>query len=207
MVAGLCLMAALNGHVTDPVDVAVAHYRTIRSYEVTVRSSSAGESQIIHYSYRKPGFIRMEFVEPHRGAVLVYDPDTRKARLWPFGISTFPSFTLDPGNSLIQGPSGQRVDHSDVGALLDNVRTLQRGGTTHVVGEQEILGLRTLHVTVRGTPGTVPGNVAGYDLWFDVSNCLPVKVESRDAQGQLIETVVMDDFRVDVDFPEHFFDP
>jgi outer membrane lipoprotein-sorting protein len=207
MVAGLCLMAALNGHVADPVDAAVAHYRTIRSYEVTVRSSSAGESQIIHYSYRKPGFIRMEFVEPHRGAVLVYDPDTRKARLWPFGISTFPSFTLDPGNSLIQGSGGQRVDHSDVGALLDNVQALQRRGTTRVIGRQELLGLPTLHVMVRGEPGATVKNVARYDLWFGTSNCMPVKVESRDTHDELIETVVMDDFRIDVDFPEHFFDP
>ena len=37
-----------------------------------VRSARGAESQIIHYSYRRPGFIRMEFVEPHRGAVLVY---------------------------------------------------------------------------------------------------------------------------------------
>jgi hypothetical protein len=36
---------------------------------------------------------------------------------------------------------------------------------------------------------------------------MPVKVESRDAHDELIETVVMDDFRIDVDFPEHFFDP
>jgi hypothetical protein len=36
---------------------------------------------------------------------------------------------------------------------------------------------------------------------------MPVKVESRNTHDELIETVVMDDFRIDIDFPEHFFDP
>jgi outer membrane lipoprotein-sorting protein len=207
MIAGLCLMAALNSKIADPVEAAIARYRTIRSYEVTVRSSSTAGSQIIHYSYRKPGFIRMEFVEPHRGAVLIYSPDTRKARLRPFGISAFPSLTLDPDNPLIQGPGGQRVDHSDVGALLDNVKALQRRGTMRIIGRQELFGFQTLHVMVSGEPGATAANVARYELWFDTSNCMPVKVESRDARDELIETVVMDDFRIDIDFPERFFDP
>lgn len=207
MVMGFLLMVALNSDTADPVGAAVARYRTIRSYEVTLRSSNATESQVIRYYYRKPGFVRMEFVSPHKGAVIIYNPEKREARVWPLGFPGFPSVTLDPANPLIRGPGGQRVDRSDVGALLNNVKTLQQGGTTKTAGEEQLSGLQALHVIVRGAPNAATGNVARYDLWLDTSTCFPVKVESRDAQGELIETVLMEDFRINVDFPERFFSP
>ncbi|CAK0749180.1 exported hypothetical protein [Gammaproteobacteria bacterium] len=63
------------------------------------------------------------------GAVLIYDPVSKQAYLWPFGHQTFPSFTLSPDNSLIQSPTGQQVDRSDVGALYQSVQALWEHGT------------------------------------------------------------------------------
>ena len=82
----------------DPLTGAIEHYQTVESYRVTIRSFHSGGDENIHYYYKKPGFVRMEFVHPHAGAVLVYNPNTRRVRLRPFGTGHFPELELSPGN-------------------------------------------------------------------------------------------------------------
>ncbi len=48
----------------------------------------------------------------------------------------FPRLTLSPDSRMIQSPPGHRVDQSDIGALLVNVREVQRHGDTRVVGDE-----------------------------------------------------------------------
>ncbi|HXV09288.1 MAG TPA: sigma-E factor regulatory protein RseB domain-containing protein [Burkholderiales bacterium] len=206
MIAALFLSASLAIGGSDPIDVAVERYQKVESYEVTLRSSGADRSDIIRFSYKRPGFVRMDFVRPHEGAVLIYSPLTMDVRLWPFGEKFF-SLTLSPENGLVQSPTGQRVDQSDIGALLRHVKTLQRNGETAVVGEERVGGTRALRVLVSGRGEFVVGNVHRYDLWLDAVTSLPLKVVSRDVKGDIIETVLMDDLRINVRLPDNLFDP
>jgi hypothetical protein len=166
---------------------------------MTLRSvSSAGVSVEARYRYLKPGFIRMDFVRPHAGAVLVYDPKAGDVTLWPFGLHRFPRLALAPDNPLIQGPNAHRIDRSDIGTLLGNVRELERHGEAQLVGK-EVIGARdTSYLTVTGAQGYDVAGVGHYQIWLDLTIGLPIKVISTDAQGELIETVLMDDLRVDV---------
>lgn len=204
--AALLVLASLGADSIDPIGAAIERYRTVESYQVTLRSSYGDKADIIRYSYKKPGFVRMDFVQPHKGAVLIYSPLTRNVRLWPFGGKLF-SLTLSPENRLVQSPTGQRVDQSDIGALLDNVKTLQRNGETAIVGEELIGGTRTLRLAVAGTGNFVAGNVRGYDLWLDSHTLLPLKVVSRDVNDEIIETVVMDDLEINVKLADELFNP
>jgi len=206
MIAALLVMASVGASGIDPIHAAIERYRAVESYQVTLRSSYGGESDVIHYSYRKPGFVRMDFVQPHRGAVLIYSPLTRNVRLWPFGGRLF-SLTLSPENRLVQSPTGQRVDRSDIGALLDNVKSLQRTGETAVLGEEIVGGKKTVRLAVAGTGSFVAGNVHRYDLWLDSATLLPLKVVSRDINNDVIETVVMDDLNINVKLGDELFNP
>ena len=71
---------------SDPIGEAQARFDALTNYEMTLRSvSSAGVSVEARYRYLKPGFIRIDFVRPHAGAVLAYDPKagrTSTAGLW-----------------------------------------------------------------------------------------------------------------------------
>ena len=107
---------------------------TVETYQVTIHSFHAGDEEQIRYYYRKPGFVRMEFIRPHAGALLVYSPITQRVRLWPFGVKPFPEVNVSPRNPLIQSPCGENVDQSDIGALFGNVRTLLEHGTVEVMG-------------------------------------------------------------------------
>lgn len=193
----------------DPVTIAQTHFDQVQSYRATIRSSArSGEHAEFRYAYRKPGFVRMDFVSPHHGAVLAYDPGDGKVRLRPFGEHALPALTLSPSNPLLRDRSGHRVDRSDVGVLLRNVHALQQGGVTVTEGQETIGGHTTLRVSVTGAPAHVVDGVHRYRLWLDTEDGFPLKVVSfADDDDAPLETVTLDDVEIDVAFPARFFAP
>ncbi len=193
----------------DPVTIAQTHFDQVHSYRATIRSSArSGEHAEFHYAYLKPGFVRMDFVSPHYGAVLAYDPGNGKVRLRPFGEHALPALTLSPSNPLLRDRSGHRVDRSDVGVLLHNVHALQQGGATVTEGKETLGGRATLRVSVTGAPAHVVDGVHRYRLWLDTEDGFPLKVVSfADDDGAPLETVTLDDVEIDVAFPARFFSP
>lgn len=206
------LAAALTGILPpgtppDPLANAIEHYRTVESYRVTIHSTHAYGEEYIRYYYKKPGFVRMEFIRPHAGALLIYNPHTRRVRVWPFGAEHFPELSLSPGNQLIRSLSGTRVDQSDVGVLFENIRILRDGGNTKMLGEESMGGRMTLHFIVTGAGGIAVANVHRSELWLDTASQFPVKVISRDLRDVIIETVMMEDLKINATLPEAFFNP
>ncbi|RQR55086.1 DUF1571 domain-containing protein [Burkholderia sp. Bp9140] len=210
MIAALLAASLIGASMTaDPVTVAQAHFDQVRSYRATIRSSArSGEHAEFRYAYLKPGFVRMDFVSPHHGAVLAYDPGEGKVRLRPFGEHALPALTLSPSNPLVRDRSGHRVDRSDVGELLRNVHVLQQGGATVTEGEETIGGRTALRVSVTGAPAHVVDGVHRYRLWLDTKDGFPLKVVSfADGDGDPLETVTFDHVEIDVAFPARFFAP
>lgn len=212
MLSSLILAATLTaasptGARSDPLSSAIEHFRTIKTYRVTIRSVHAGGEEHIRYYYRKPGFVRMEFIRPHAGAVMIYSPDTGRVRLWPFGAGNFPELSLKPENSIIRSLSGMRVDHSDVGTLFENIRALRAKGSSEVFGNESLDGRTVLHFVVRGEQGWTVADVHSSEMWLDTASQFPAKVISRDIDGAIIETVLMEALELDGALPESLFNP
>ncbi len=205
MHGAVLIVALLFTDTVNPIQTAIDHYREVAAYQVTLKSVSGGKSEIIHYYFKKPNHVRMEFVTPFKGAVLIYDPGTKQAKLWPFGYRSFPSLTLSPSNSMIQSSTGQRVDRSDVGVLYGNVKALQEHGATRVTGIELLDGQETMHVVVAGKNGYSIGAVSRYQLWLDRDTGFPLKVLSHDIDGQVIEMVEMRELQIGPEFPVGFF--
>lgn len=138
--------------------------------------------------------------------MLIYSPVTELVKLWLFGYGSFPSFNFSPENKLIQSPSGQRVDRSDLGALYQNVMTLQNQGKTTVIGTESIANQAVIHLIVDGEFGSSVSGVSQFQLWMDVTTGFPLKVISYKADGSLIELVEMSDYQINPMFPADFFD-
>jgi outer membrane lipoprotein-sorting protein len=207
MLGTLLIAAALTGSNPDLLDLAIERFTAVQSYRVTLHSSHADGEEHLHYFYRKPGHIRMEFIRPHHGAVLNYDPASRRVRLWPFGAGRFPQLNLSPDNRLIRSPRGQQVDRSDVGALLENVKALRQGGTL-TAHEKRLLDERsTLFIDVVGNGSHSIAGVYRYELWLDAETLFPVKVVSHDRSGTVLETVRMEDIEINPDLPSTLFQP
>jgi outer membrane lipoprotein-sorting protein len=207
MLAALMLATALTATRLAPLAGAIEHYRTVETYQVTLRSSHAAGEDHIRYYYRKPGFVRMEFIRPHAGAVLVYSPLTQRVRVWPFGAGRFPELSLSPRNPLVRSPGGQSVDKSDVGALFGNVSALLQQGRAEVVGEARLDGRAALHLVVTGAPGQAVAGVHRYELWLDTASQFPLKVVSRNHADAVIETVTMHALEINAPLAETLFDP
>lgn len=208
MLTTLLTVALLNTNIPDPIATAQEHFDQSQSYRVTVRSwSKDGDHSEIHYAYRKPGQIRMDFIEPHCGVTLVYDPNNHKVRLWPFGTDSFPVLTLSPTNPLLHESSGHRVDQSDIGTLLHNIHSLQQDGETTVLGEETLNDRPALHLIITGAPGREIDGIHRYQIWLDRTIWFPLKVISYMVNDELQETVLMDNMEINVSFPDHFFDP
>lgn len=199
------VFAALALPMDDPIAAATERFGEVESYRVTLRSRSDSSSEEIVYHFKKPGFVRMEFVRPHRGAALTYDPEEGKVRVRPFGSLESFILKLSPGNPLIRSSRGHRVDESDIGALLKNVRELQSGGKTEVLGEERVGGRDALVVRVEGEGFHEVDGIRRYILWLDGEILLPLKVAAYDSNGGLVEEVLMDDLAVNIHFPEGFF--
>ena len=100
-----------------------------------------------------------------------------------------------------------RVNRSDIGVLLGNIRHLQREGTTTTVGNENLAGRATTHVSVVG-PGTMAvDGVHRYDVWLDNYHGLPAKVIGYAPDGQRLETVLLDAMVINIRFPANFFSP
>lgn len=203
----MLLAAAFAGPSPDLLARAIAHFHAVDTYRVTLHAIHADGEEQIRYYYKKPGFVRMEFIRPHPGALLVYSPVTRRVRLWPFGEGHFPELGLSPRNPLVRSPRGQNVDRSDVGALFENVRSLLQHGRAEVTGEDSVAGRATRHLVVVGAPGFTIAGVHRYELWLDTPTQFPLKVISRDRDDAVIETVTLDALEVDVPLADTLFNP
>ena len=203
----LALLAGLAAMPQDMIAAAIERYATVASYRATLRVTHGRSSEIIIYSFKKPGFVRMDFVRPHKGAVLVYDPATNRVRLRPFGIAKAFNLSLSPDSSLVKSPSGHRVDESDIGTLLGRVRLLQNQGQATVAGEEQVAGKPTILVSVDGKPGVLVDGARRFLLNLDAATLLPLQVRTYDSAGRLMETVLMDDLETNVPFDDQFFKP
>ncbi|MCK0507700.1 hypothetical protein [Aromatoleum anaerobium] len=203
----LIALIAGDAVAADPLADAEARFRTLESYRVTLRSWAAdGHRQVIRYAWRRPGWVRMDFVEPHRGAVMIYDPVTGRVRLSPFGLKHM-TLNLAADNPVICDPRGHSVDRSHVGALLADLAELRIHGSLALHADAEVASRRTLVVEIEGAAGISVAGVHRCRIWFAQDTSFPMKVQSYGTHGKLIETVDMSDAELDIAFPERFFTP
>ncbi|MDT3672502.1 MAG: hypothetical protein ROZ37_19445 [Aromatoleum sp.] len=196
----------------DLLDEAVARFRALESYFATLHSvGRGGDRQVVHYFYRTPGWVRIECVDPHRGAVLIYDPAARKVRLWTFGLGWgfgfAPALSLAPDNPLVRSPRGHTVDRSDVGALFENLQALRAGGSFAALGAATVAGEPAVGFEVAGAAGVIVGGAHRNRVWLAPDTLFPRRVENFDEADELVETVDLVDAELDVDLPERFFAP
>ncbi len=178
-------------------------FQAISSYAATLRSYGEAE-QIISYRYKKPGYVRMDFVKPHKGAALVYRPDTGKVQLRPFAFSKSLTFTMQPTAKLVRSPTGRRVDESDIGVLLKNAQKLAQFGSLNVLREETVHQNTMVVLEIIGKENVLVDGVHRYLLWLDKNLKLPRVVESYDDENRLIEGLFLDDLSINLNFAEIF---
>lgn len=182
---------------------AIERFQTLSSYSTVMRSYGDAE-QSIAYHYEKPGYVRMDFIQPHRGAALVYRPDTGKVQLRPFGFSKSLVLTMKPSARLVRGPSGHRADESDIGFLLERAQKLAQSGTRRTLREEPQQDNILTVIEIVGKETVLVDGVHRYLLWLDKQLKLPIRVESYDDENRLIEGLFLDDLALNPVFSDIF---
>lgn len=173
-------------------------FNALTNYTTLLDSEGEGERSKIFYTYKKPGFIRMDFIRPHKGAMLIFNPIKNKVTLRPFSKWFF-KFNLDPGNRLITDSKGHTVDQSDIGALIRSIVVCAREGSVTPLPPETLESLVCPRLRVESTMIT-------YLLWIHPELRLPIKVVKLFSEGEK-EIVFLRNLIVDASLDDTLFNP
>ena len=173
-------------------------FNALKNYTTLLDSEGDGERSKIFYTYKKPGFIRMDFIQPHRGAILIFNPIKNKVTLRPFSKWFF-KLNLDPRNRLITDSKGHTVDQSDIGTLIRSIVVNAREGTVTHLPPATLENIACQRLRVESTKTT-------YLLWIHSELRLPIKVVKIFSEGEK-EVVFLRNLVVDATLDKTLFVP
>ena len=183
-------------------------YAAVNDYraEVEVRTygkDGSSETERFLYTFRKPGSIRLDFESPHGGMILIYPDKKGKVAVRPPGIAHFMKLHLAPGNPLITVSSGQPIDKTDLGSLIEHIgRSLtdERQGPVDEWSEAGNVNIRVPGLNhFRNHAPTL------YEFSIDTRLWLPVAVKEMTPEGVLQRIVTFHNLEVNKNIPENLF--
>jgi outer membrane lipoprotein-sorting protein len=171
----------------------------VRSY---TRDGSVTTDRFL-YTFKKPGWIRLDFESPHAGTVLIYPDKNGKAAIRPSGLARFLELHLPPDNPLLRVSAGQPVNKTDMGLLIKNIShslTDQSRGPVEISETEENVMIRVLALN-----HFREGVVSLYRFIIDKRLWLPIKVEESSPDGFLERTATFETLDINPDVPDAFF--
>jgi hypothetical protein len=184
--AALGLSTATADQASDILAQMRAAYAQVESYqtttEVTVyRAGRVTETQRFLYTFEKPNKIRIAFETPHSGMVLTYPDKNGKVKVEPGGWTGFLRFHFSPDSSVFKSASGQRVDQTHMGLLVENIvhslTDRRRGEIGLTMRDGQIL------IDVLADDHFLPGLQTLYRFAIDHARYLPVSVRELTPEG------------------------
>ncbi|MEW6489770.1 MAG: hypothetical protein AB1578_17915 [Thermodesulfobacteriota bacterium] len=191
-----------------------AAWEAVRDYRALLVSTAwvgvaPPERTTLRYWFQKPDRLRLEFISPRAGLVLVYPyrPDgpqgEPRARVQPGGFLRFLRLTLDPGSPRLAVAPGQGVDQTDLGLL---VRNIARSLTAEARSPPVLREYRDhLVAAVEAEAHFLRGVPARYEFRIDRALWLPVGVREELPERGWVREVVFQDLDVNPGFPEDLF--
>jgi len=183
-------------------------YGEVENYQTRVeiknyRVHGSAETLRFLYTFQKPNRIRLDLESPHRGMVVLFPDREGKVLVRPSGWLRLFKFHLNPDSAFLKDRSGQRIDETDMGLLIENITrslTEERHSGVEIVQEDE-----TIRVRVQAADHFREGISTRYEFVIDRRLWLPVKVEESDREGHPERSVIFRDLRLNIEIPDGFF--
>jgi outer membrane lipoprotein-sorting protein len=155
------------------------------------------------YTFKKPNQIRIDFETPYPGMVLVYPDRQGKVGVRPSGWASFLKLSLAPDSFLLTASSGQTIDRTDMGLLIENIAkslTEERHDQPEIEEEGEDIRIRVL------TDNHFRKGVrTHYEFLIDKTRWLPVQVSEFTPDGVLERRVIFNDLKVNIGAKDSLF--
>ncbi|HEY3276787.1 MAG TPA: hypothetical protein VGJ94_09220 [Syntrophorhabdaceae bacterium] len=181
-------------------------YAPIRDYRVEVEVKNYGEGGSVEeehffYTFRRPKSIRLDFLSPHPGLVVIY-PD-KNGKVAVRGLVPFFTLRLALDNRLLRKSSGQTIDTSDVGHMIDHIRAActneRRGPVEAWEGNEEAI-IRVLALDHFRRDREIL-----YQFTIDTRSWLPREVRETTAGGKVERIAQFRNPELNMGVPESLF--
>lgn len=185
-----------------------AAYDELTNYEAEVEvlffsKQGISKSQTCLYTFEKPNRIRLDFLSPDPGMILVYPDADGKVIMKPAGLLSPLTFHLALDDPLLQTPSGQQINQTDLGTLIRNIRhsvTDQRRGPISISTDKD-----SVRIEVLADDHFRKEFETRYQFVIGKARWLPLEVDAATTKGVPTEKVVFRRFRENIDVPDGFF--
>lgn len=185
-----------------------AAYDKVLDYQTEVetiifREDGSFKTQKCLYTFKKPKWIRIEFISPHPGWIMIYPDWKGKVLVKPQGVLSLLPLSLMLNDPLLETPSGQQVNQTDLGLLITNIRhsvTDQRRGPVSLSEEKDAIEIRVLAADhFREGVETRYQFVISKELW------LPVEVGESTTNGVQEGRIIFRELRTNINVPDSLF--
>jgi len=178
-------------------------YAGVKDYQAnmeirTYRKDGSYKTKRFLYTFQKPNRIRLDFESPYAGMIVIYpDREGKVVLRWFFTIH------LTPDNSFLEDSSGQRINQTDMGRLIEKITqslTDHRRGPLEITEDEKEIRLRVV-----ADDHFRQGVITRYEFVIDKKLFLPVRVEESTPAGLLERTIVFRSLRTNIGVPDSFF--
>ena len=186
-----------------------AAYDQVKDYQTEVeillfKEDGSFKTEKSLYTFKKPKRIRLDFVSPHPGMILVYPDPYGKVLLKPQGVLSILTFHLALDDPLLGNPSGHRLDQSDLGVLIENIRhsvTDQRRGPVSLSEDKEAIRIQVL-----ADDHFREGVETRYQFLISKELWLPVEVGEATTNGVHEGRIIFRNLRTNINVPDDLFE-
>jgi len=185
-----------------------AAYEEVKDYqtevEVTIYNKDGSfKTEKSLYTFKKPKWIRLDLVSSHPRMILVYPDRNGKVLMRLPGLLPVLTFHLMLDDPLLETPSGQRIDQTDLGLLIKNIRhslTDQRRGPVSISEDKDTIQIQVLaNDHFREGVETTYQFLIGKELW------LPVEVARSTPIGLQEGRIIFRNLRININVPDSLF--
>jgi outer membrane lipoprotein-sorting protein len=200
--------AALQDNVESVLKKMEAAYDEVQDYGTEVetvffKKDGSFKTTKSLYTFKKPKWIRLDFVSPHPGMTMVYPDRNGRVLVRPGGLFSMLTFHLGLDDLSLESPSGQRMNQTDLGLLIENIRhsvTDQRRGPVSLSEDKD-----TIRIQVLADDHFREGVETRYEFLISKEFWLPVEVGQSTADGVREGRIIFRNLRTNINAPDDLF--
>jgi outer membrane lipoprotein-sorting protein len=200
--------AALQDDVETVLKKMEAAYDEVRDYQTEVEviffeNDRSVKSTKCLYTFKKPKWIRLDWISPHQGMIMVYPDPNGKVLVKPQGLLSILTLHRMLDDPLLETPSGQRMNQTDMGLLIKNIRhsvTDQHRGPVSISEDKDTIQIQVLADDhFREAVETRYQFLISKELW------LPVEVGKSTTNGVQESRIIFRNLRTNINVPDELF--
>jgi outer membrane lipoprotein-sorting protein len=170
----------------------------------TYRGDTSFDVERFLYRFKKPYLLRIDVESPRAGATLIYPDKKGKAVIRLPGFARFFPLHLDPDNYLLKkGSSGQPIDKTNLGLLIENIGHSLADQLYQAPNVKEQDGNIVIQVIAQNH--FREGVITNYRFFIDRGSWLPIRVEESNPNGRLERSITFNDLKVNVGLSDKIF--